>query len=164
MSSDVMSRGQSQEGVQWEMRGGPTENGEFGTFLWVGTERGLVGGGGHYGPALAPGAVTSISVHRWWPGTSREGGIHYVVGRVRVDVARVQLQVVGVQPSTRDLVPVGLSEELQLAFVADVLPNDADLVHIAAFDREGRRLEDRDWGIQAATLRGELPPDSRRES
>jgi hypothetical protein len=149
--------------MRWELHAGP-EDGEFGSFLAVETEAGLVGGGGHLGLALAPAAVTSISVHRWWPGTRMEGGIHYVVGRVRADVARVQLQLVGVHPSGRDLVPVGLSEELQLAFVADILPRGADLVHIAAFDREGRRLEDGDWGIQADILRGEFPPDSRRES
>jgi hypothetical protein len=146
--------------VRWELHAGRENDGEFGTFLRVETEEGPVGGGGHYGPALLPGKATSISVHRWWPGMSREGGIHYVVGRVRGDVARVELNLVGVQPRTRSLVPVGLSAELQLAFVADVLPTGADLVHIAAFDREGRTLEDEDRSVQAAMLRGELPGDT----
>jgi hypothetical protein len=164
MNLPVVATGRSREGVRWELRGGPMQDEEFGTFLDVETERGLVGRGGHLGPVLAPGAVTSISVHRWSPGTSMEGGIHYVVGRVRADVARVQLQLVGVRPPTRDLVPVGRSEELQVAFVADVLPSGADLVHIAAFDREGRKLEDRGCGIQAALLSGRIPPDIRRET
>jgi hypothetical protein len=115
------------------------------------------------GPALPPGAATSISVHRWSPGMTWEGAIHYVVGRVRPDVARVQLRLSGVQPPTRDLEPVGLSEELQLAFVADVLPTGADLVGVVAFDREGRSLEEGDWGRQAAFLRRERPPEGHRE-
>jgi hypothetical protein len=52
--------------MRWELHAGP-EDGEFGTFLTVQTEGRLVGRGGHLGLALPPGAVTSISVHRWWP-------------------------------------------------------------------------------------------------
>ncbi|MBA3906850.1 MAG: hypothetical protein H0X35_09245 [Pseudonocardiales bacterium] len=144
--------------MNWEVHGGPTDNGEFGTFLWVRTDRGLVGGGGHYGPALTSSKVTSLSVHRWSPGASlTDNGIHYIVGRVRADVAAVQLHIVGAQPSTRELSPVGVSNELQLAFVADILPSAADLVRVTALDDQGRSLEDSDWGAHAGMLRGQSP-------
>jgi hypothetical protein len=157
MNQAVLAAGASAEGVPWQVRGGVQQNGEFATFLWVHTAQGIVGGGGHQGPSLEPGAAISISLHRWWPDTTPSEGIHYVVGRVRADVALVRLHLAGARVLTRELRASAPTTDSQLAFVADILPNEADVVRIVALGGGGNLLEDRDWPARGRLMR-ERPP------
>jgi hypothetical protein len=94
-----------------------------------------VGGGGFAGPALPAGRHLNCSVHR--SGTD----IHYIVGRIHPAVRRLRLEFAN-DATKLDLRPVGKLAELDIAFVAEILPVSAELINISAWDESGRCVDE----------------------
>jgi hypothetical protein len=102
-----------------------------------------VGGGGFAGPALPVGRYLNLSVHR--SGTD----VHYIVGRIHPAVKRLQLEFTNGAPKL-DLRPVGRLAELDVAFVAEMLPISAELINVSAWDESGRRVDEQSTANNAA--------------
>jgi len=135
LSLATVADGTAADGMSWVVRAGGTRA-ECNTVLDIQLPGGQrAGGGGMGGPALPPGRLMNVSVHRC------DSGLHYLVGRVGLDVARLRLLLGGAPPATMDLSPAGTSPELGVAFVAAILPAAADLVNVTALDEHGRVLE-----------------------
>lgn len=135
-------------GMRWEIRAGGGRERCL-TVLDIefpdGTTR---GGGGLGGPPLPAGRRMNISLHR------SEPRLHYLVGRVDPSVESIRLELAGEHQGELTIRPAGASAELGIAFVAEVLPADADILGITAWDRDGNRVDAQRTAHQSRVLRG----------
>jgi hypothetical protein len=131
----TVAQGVSDGGERWTVQAGGTRA-QCWTFMEIELPDGRrVGGGGFAGPALPVGRHLNCSVHR--SGTD----IHYIVGRIHPAVKRLHLEFAN-HATKLDLRPVGKLVELDIAFVAEILPVSAELINISAWDESGRRVDE----------------------
>ena len=67
---------------------------------------------------------------------------------------RSRLELAGEHQGELTIRPAGASAELGIAFVAEVLPADADILGITAWDRDGYRVDAQRTAHQSRVLRG----------
>ncbi len=89
------------------------------------------------GPALPARRLVNYSIHRW------EGSLHYLVARVHPTVKRLHLEFDSGFPEGMDLHPVAKLTDPDISIMAAILPNSPDITNISAWDREGRRVDER---------------------
>lgn len=135
-------------GARWEIRAGGTPEWCL-TVLEIELSDGTrTGGGGLGGPPLPAGRRMNLALHR------SESGVRYLVGRVDPCVEHVQLELAGEPHTERAVRPAGASAELGVAFVAEVLPADADVLGMTAWDRAGNRVDAQQTAQHSRFLRG----------
>ena len=119
-------------GDRWTVKAGGTASSCLSLMFIEMPDGSSAGGGGMGGPALPAGRSIHCSVH--WS----DPGVSYLVGRVAPAVARVEVEFAGAEPEA--IAPFGQSAELGVAFIAAILPADARLTGVSAWDVRGALL------------------------